>query len=271
MRGNTSMLALVLWAVVILQVGVSTCWAEVTVQDPGSYVVDKANVINASEEQQLERWLRELEQKTTVQIKILTVPTVEGEEFFGFTQRHAELWKLGKKGKDNGALIALGLKERKVRLHTGYGLEGILPDSWAGSISRAVATQFFKQGKYSEGLFQMGLATVNKVAEASQVTLTGMPKVQHQARGGGRSGGLLGGLIPIIMFFAFASSMRRRRRHYRSWGMGGPMACFLLGSALGGRHSSWGGGHSAGFGGGFGGGSFGGGGDFGGGGGGASW
>ena len=157
--------------------------AEVTIPDPGSYVVDKANLINIGEEQQLERLLRELEEKTTAQVKVLTVPTTSGEDFFGFVHRHAELWKLGQQGKDNGVLIALGLKERKVRIHTGYGLEGVLPDSWAGSLSRAVASQFFKQGKYSEGLFQMAVATANKVAESSQVMLSGVPKDNIQAYG----------------------------------------------------------------------------------------
>ncbi|MFB3115266.1 MAG: YgcG family protein [Nitrospirales bacterium] len=100
----------------------SAGWAEVSIPDPGTFVVDTAGIIDASTERQLEGWLRELEQKTSAEVKVLTVPTIDGEDFFGFVERHAESWKLGKKGKDNGALIALALKERKVRIHTGYGL-----------------------------------------------------------------------------------------------------------------------------------------------------
>ena len=110
--------------------------AEVTVRDPGSYVVDAANIIDPANEQQMNLWLAELEQKTTAQIKVLTVTTIDGEDFFGFVQRHAELWKLGRKGKDNGALIPLAINERKVRIHTGYGLEGMMQDAWCGSVSR---------------------------------------------------------------------------------------------------------------------------------------
>ena len=117
--------------------------AEVTVRDSGSYVIDAANIIDPASEQQMNLWLAELEQKTTAQVKVLTVTTIDGEDFFGFVQRHAKLWELGRKGKDNGALIALAIQERKVRIHTGYGLEGAMPDSWCGSVSRVVAKKFF--------------------------------------------------------------------------------------------------------------------------------
>ena len=154
----------------------------VTVKDPGRYVVDTAGLIDAASERRMEGWLRELEQKTTAQVKVLTVPTTGGEDFFGFVQRHAEAWKLGRKGKDNGALIALTVKERRVRIHTGYGLEGVLPDSWAGTASRRVAADFFRAGKYAQGLMALTVATANRVADAARVKLTGAPGLPHPRR-----------------------------------------------------------------------------------------
>ena len=140
------------FAVAVLLFLPALSWGEVSVPDPGTYVVDNARASSIlGTERRLEGWLRELEQKTTAQVKVLTVQSTDGEPFFNFVQRHAEAWKLGRRGKDNGALIALALKERKVRIHTGYGLEGALPDSWAGSASRAVASQFFKQGQIFPG------------------------------------------------------------------------------------------------------------------------
>lgn len=245
-------------------------YAEVSISDPSTFVVDTAGVIDDPVERQLEGWLRELKQKTTAQVKVLTVATTEGEDIFSFVHRHAESWKLGQKGKDNGALIAVALKERRVRIHTGYGLEGALPDSWAGSLSRAVASQFFKQGQFSQGLLQLTIATANKVADAQQVKLTGIPQYRYRPGQQGGSGTSLGvGIFPLLILFAILSSMRRRRRYYNAWGGGGMMGGLLMGSVLGstmgGRRSHWGGAYSGGFGGGFGGGSFGGGG------GGASW
>ena len=129
MRGKTSSrfpLAFILLTSLLCS---TTVYGEILISDPGTYVVDTAGVIQTSDRRQLEGWLRELEQKTTAQVKVLTVQTTEGEDIFSFVQRHAEAWKLGQKGKDNGALIALALQERRVRIHTGYGLEGVLPDS----------------------------------------------------------------------------------------------------------------------------------------------
>ncbi|MXX10266.1 MAG: TPM domain-containing protein, partial [Nitrospira sp. SB0667_bin_9] len=218
-------------AVVLLLFLPALSWGEVFVPDPGTYVVDDAGIIDPGTEQQLEGWLRELEQKTTAQLKVLTVESTQGEPFFSFVQRHAEAWKLGRKGQDNGALIALALKERKVRIHTGYGLEGALPDSWVGSVSRAVASQFFKQAQYSQGLFQLAIVTANQIADAQRVTLTGIPQHRYRpSRGGGGGGSVLGSLlVPLFFLFMLFSNMRRRRRHYSTWGGGG-----MVGGMVGG-------------------------------------
>jgi uncharacterized protein len=103
------------FAIVVLLCLPALSWGEVFVPDPGTYVVDNAGIIDPGIERQLEGWLRELEQKTTAQVKVLTVKSIQDEPFFSFVQRHAEAWKLGRKGQDNGALIVLALKERKVK------------------------------------------------------------------------------------------------------------------------------------------------------------
>ncbi|MCH5374020.1 MAG: TPM domain-containing protein, partial [Planctomycetes bacterium] len=68
---------------------------EVTVQDDGSFVIDQAALLDPATEDKLEAWLKELERKTTAQVKLLTVKTTDGEDVFSFGHRHAELWKLG--------------------------------------------------------------------------------------------------------------------------------------------------------------------------------
>ena len=144
--------------------------AEVTVADPGTYVVDRAGIVDDRVEASLNGWLRELEQKTTAQVKVLTVATTNGEDFFSFVHRHAELWRLGRKGRDDGVLIAVAVADREVRIHVGYGLEAVLPDSWCGSLRRDVFNTNCRGGKLRDGIHQGTIAFANKIADDAKVT-----------------------------------------------------------------------------------------------------
>ncbi len=263
-------------AVLAVTFAAATAHAEITVRDDGKFVLDRANVIAAPHEQQLQNALRELEDKTTVQVKVLTVQTMDGEDIFSFSQRHAVLWKLGVKGKNNGALIVMAVKERKLRIQTGYGLEGVLPDSWCGSQSRTVAAKYFKRGQYSPGLYDLTTAVIFRVAKDAGVQLTSIKQQQNLPPAPGQRNRQnrkrdVGRTLVFVVFFglilltSFANIFQRRRRGFNTWGGGGS------GRSSWGSSNSWG--SSGGFGGSDfgGGGSFGGGGDFGGGGGGASW
>lgn len=258
---------------ILLGAAQSAVFAALTVRDPGTYVVDDAEIVEPAVEKQLEGSLRELEQKTTAQVKVLTVTTTDGEDFFDFVQRHAELWTLGRAGKDNGALIAVALQEREVRVHVGYGLEAALPDSWCGSLARNVIAPEFRNGRYSEGVYQGAVAVANRIADEYKVALTGIPDYRHAAAQPRVAVGWIGRALVLLLILLLIGGARRGR-HRRQWG-GGWGGGLFWGAVLsdmmrGARRSGWGG---SGFGGGFGGfgGSFGGGGRFGGGGGGARW
>jgi len=269
--------------------------AEVTIEPTAAVVVDRANVVDPQTEKRITALLIELRGKTTSEVKVLTVQSTDGEPFFEWMQRHYDAWNLGAEGKDNGALIALSVDDREVRIHTGYGLEGDMPDLWCAAQCEKVVDQYFRSGNYSAGIHQLAAAVANKVATASNVQLRNLSAVaqpqtrtSESRRGRRRGGGLFSCIFPIIMLLLISGAIgggRRRGRHYRSWGGGGLLQGLLLGSIFssmmrgGGYRSGWGGGFGGGgFGGGFGGGGFGGGGGFfggggmsGGGGGGASW
>lgn len=251
---------------------------EVTLPKPTNYVADHANIIDDGTERKIAAWLAELKQKTGAFVLVVTVPTTDGEDFFGFVQRHFDLWKPGQKGKDEAALIMLAVKERQVRIHTGYGMESILPDSFCGSVSRKARDEYFKHGDYSNGLALMAVAVGNKIAESHNVTLGAGP-VRQPRKVGPKGAACAGSLPTFILLIIIFSSFSRRARYRSRWG-GGLMQALFWASLFGGggRRSGWGGGGfgggGGGFGGGFGGGGFGGGfggGMSGGGGGGASW
>ena len=92
-------------------------------------VVDNAKVFSAEQHRELTRMLEELEKATTAQVVVLTVPSLKGDTPFDFSQRVFDQWKLGQKDKNNGLLVLFAVKEKKGRVHTGYGLEGIIPDA----------------------------------------------------------------------------------------------------------------------------------------------
>jgi uncharacterized protein len=264
----------------ILFVGLSSSSAaEITIRDPGTFVVDQSGRIDSATKDRLEKLLKDLENKTSAQIKVLVVDTTGGQEIFDFAQRHALLWRLGQKGKDNGVLIVLAVNDRKVRIQTGKGVEGALPDSWTGTTSRAIAQRYFKNGQYSAGIEELTKLAALRVAEDAGVTLDGNPQpaANPPPVDSGWSPGLPFIIFLIVVIFIFArGSGSRRSRHRRTWG--GPFFGGIGGWPSSGSSGGWtsssgssnwgGGGFSGGFGGG---GSFGGGGDFGGGGGGASW
>ena len=237
--------------------------AEIAIPDkPYNHVVDLAGIIDADVEAGLNRYLLELEQKTTDQMVILTINSLEGESIEDLSIRIAnDKWKLGQKGKDNGVLLLVSIQDRKYRFEIGYGLEGILPDSLVGSIGRQYLVPWFKKGDYSKGITAATLVVINKIAAESGVEISGMPKLGTRSanRMERRKPTLLGTIFSILFVIGLIYLFIKHPR----------LLVFLLMMSMlgGGRRSGWGGG------GGFGGGSFGGGGGggFGGGGAGGGW
>ncbi len=217
---------------------------------PPNYVVDLAGVIDDGVEVRTNSLLRELEEKTTAQVVVLTLPTLDGEslEAFSIDLAHNR-WKLGQKGKDNGVLLTLAMQERKYRIEVGYGLEGALPDSLVGSLGREVLVPAFRAGDIGGGLAAMAGELATRIAAASGMTLSGAPPVavRGSRRSAGKPSPLAMGLalllVPIFIYLLI--------RHPQ-------LLIMMLLSSRGGSRDSWGGG-GGGFGGG-GGGGFGGGG-----------
>ncbi len=117
-------------------------------------VVDNAEILGAPARQQLDATLKAHEDKTTDQIVVLTVPSLEGDSVEQFATKVFETWKLGQKGKDNGVLLLVSPKDRRLRIEVGYGLEGTLPDVAASRIIRNVITPRFKEGDYDRGIVE---------------------------------------------------------------------------------------------------------------------
>jgi uncharacterized protein len=191
----------------------------ITVQDQDTPVIDQAKVLDPATEEKLIDLLHQLKLHTGAQIKVLTVGSLGDEDIFDFAQRHFRLWKLGQKGKDNGALVVLAPKEHKVRIHTGDGLEGVLPDIWCGSIERQAAKLYFARGDYSEGLLRIVQSMAQRISDDAKAPLAGLPTeplpLPDQQGGDGT-------LVFVFFFLAFVIFIvvmgQIQRRQQQRWG-----------------------------------------------------
>lgn len=230
-------------------------------------VNDFAKVIDAGSAREIDRMSRVLLAATGDVVVVETVPTIEP---YGDIREYAVRQfvnngkGIGQKGKNNGLLILLALKERRVWVEVGYDLEQFVTDGFAGETSREVMTPLFRTGKYGEGLRAGAERIIGRIAQGRGVTLEGVRVPRPTARPRGTT---IPGWLPIVIFIVILIISRMgggSGRRSGFWGSGGGWSSGVgpFGGGFGG------GGGGGGFGGGFGG--FGGG-SSGGGGGGSSW
>ncbi|QQO08916.1 TPM domain-containing protein [Breznakiella homolactica] len=204
-------------------------------------VNDLASVMTAAQREELTSYLMALDEQTSVQMAVLTVPSLEGDSLESFAEQVFKTWKLGQAGKDNGALLLVVMDERAVRIEVGYGLESELTDIKSGLIIREVIIPAFQDGRYGAGI-TAGIKNMAGIATGNEEI------VSKRVREGGSSGSGTAGIFFSYVFFLFmivliAASRRGRRRGRRYYG-GGPY--YRGGGSSGSSFSSRGGGSSGG-------------------------
>ena len=115
-------------------------------------VVDLAHALPADVAVSLTRDLETHETKTSNQVAVLILSSLEGDPLEEFSHRVATTWKLGQKGTENGVLLLIALRERKVRIEVGYGLEGTLTDLRSAHIIRNEIVPRFRTGDLPGGI-----------------------------------------------------------------------------------------------------------------------
>ena len=115
-------------------------------------VVDQANVIPAANRSAIEGKLQELEDKSGIQVVVATVTSLQGNDIETFANQLFRHWKLGEAKKNNGVLLLVAPKERKVRIEVGYGLEGTLTDALSNVIITGAIVPRFKTNDYAGGI-----------------------------------------------------------------------------------------------------------------------
>jgi uncharacterized protein len=209
-------------------------------------VVDQAHILSPVTTADLERKLADLEQKSRIQLVVATVSSLQGEEIEPYANELFRAWKLGEAKQNNGVLLLIAPKERKVRIEVGYGLEGTLTDAVSSIIIANAITPRFKAGDFDGGVTR-GVDDVITALTTDSAEWKPKPtevRAEHDAT-------LLDTLAPLLIFLFIMFVISRISRR----GGGGNVVFIPMG--MGGGFRGGGGGFG---GGGFGGGGFGGGG-----------
>ena len=136
----------------------------------GSSVLDQEQVISAETERQINSLITDLEQKTNTEMAVVTVNS--SEPYNSLKEMATDLynyWGIGKKGNDNGVLFLISVRERRMEIETGYGVEGILPDAKVGAILNKYVVPYFKEDNYDQGILS-GVKALTQVLAQEEFT-----------------------------------------------------------------------------------------------------
>jgi uncharacterized protein len=218
-------------------------------------VVDNANILSTQTKAALAAKLEALETKTSRQLVVVTVPSLQGLEIEDYGYQLGRSWGIGEKGRDNGVLLIVAPNERRVRIEVGYGLEGVLTDALSNVILQAQVLPRFRTGDFEGGVVAGSDALIEQLSlpdDQAKGRVAASTQVQAP---NGTFPYILFGLLGLWVVFGIVGMFRGKSGHRMDfWFL--PLLLLMSGSRMGG--SGMGGRGGGGFSGG--GGSFGGGG-----------
>ena len=220
-------------------------------------VVDDAGILSSDTKADLTQKLAALEQNTSRQLVVVTLPSLQGYEISDYGYQLGRAWGIGQAKLNNGILFIVAPNEHKTRIEVGYGLEPIITDAFSSVVIQTQVLPKFRAGDFNGGVEAGANALIQQLSldtsEAEKRAAAAEQQLQHRGNDNG-GGGLAGFLVILFIFIAIA-------RVFGGWGL--LPFLFMGGGGRGGYGGGWsggGGGWSGGGGFGGGGGSFGGGG-----------
>ena len=236
-----------LWLLALLALGLGAS----EIPAPQGFVNDYARLLSEETRVRLNDWAIELKEKTDVELAIGIFESIGTMDENSHAVKVFETWKIGNQ-RDEGVLIMLALKERRLKIEVGYGSEPYVTDSYSGDVYRAMRDMLPKGREDWDGAFTQGmLLLLQRIAREKGVTISGVSEFSKGTNNirADKAKGVVG-LFGVLIFIFLIIVTRGRILEVLLW-------MWILGGRGGG--GSWGGGSSGG-GGGFGGfGGFGGG------------
>ncbi|HLJ70450.1 MAG TPA: TPM domain-containing protein [Roseiarcus sp.] len=196
-------------------------------------VVDQANILSPDTRGALASKLKDLEDKSGIQLVVATVSSLQGQEIEPYANQLFRTWRLGEAKKNNGVLFLVAPKEHRVRIEVGYGLEGTLTDATSKIIIANAVAPRFKAGDFNGGV-QRGVDDIVTALTADSAEWQKRPAVREEDNSS------LVALLPLLLFAAifllvFIHTVRSR-------GGIGPALLYMLMSGGNSRRGDFGGG-----------------------------
>jgi uncharacterized protein len=211
---------------------------------PQGYVSDFAGVVDDASKRQLEAYGGIVERSTGVQMAFVTLPSLEGEPVEDVANTLYRAWGVGQKGKNEGIMLLLAIRDRRSRIEVGYGLEPILPDGFVGSILREMRPALREQ-HYGEALMAGAQEMGSTIAKAKGVTLNAtLPRRIRRTPSNSIPWPLILGAIGLLFWLMRSGGPRG---YTGGGGGGGFLPGLILGGAM--NRGSWGSRGGGGFGG----------------------
>jgi len=222
-------------------------------------VVDNAELIPAPAEAALTAKLEALEQATTDQVVVVTLPDLQGREIEDYGYRLGRAWGIGRADKDNGLLLIVAPNDRKVRIEVGRGLEPVMTDALSTLIIQNDILPAFRDGDFAGGI-ERGVEAIDRQLRLDPTEAQAVAQAATEQEGGAPVSAIFFILIIFaFLFFSFLGAVTRGGRRRRGSGLANAtlwaISEAMRDSGRGGGGGSWGGGGGfSGGGGGFGGG-----------------
>jgi uncharacterized protein len=215
------------------------------------FVTDNANMIDSSYEAQITAMAKQIEEKTTVEIAVVTVESFEGESKEMYAVNLFQQAGIGKADKDNGLLILVSKQDREYRFEVGYGLEGVITDSMKVNIGDRIIVPNFRNEDYGKGIYESIVVIEGLIEGNEEVISRYSMKPTGQSNDGGSIWSFLFFALILALFILLPRKGRRGRGSMGGIYIGGFGGGFGGGMSGSGGFGGFGGGMSGG--GGFGG------------------
>ena len=197
---------------------------------PTGRVVDLADVLSSAQEAALTEQLAAHEARTSNQVVVATLPSLQGYDIERFAVDLHRAWRLGQKDRNNGVLLLVAPNEREVRIEAGYGLEGTLTDALSSDIINSRILPRFRTGDLPGGIAS-GVDGILSVIEGTYEPIPAPAEDPVQS---------FAPILLVLGWFALMMIMNSQRGRRRVWGPVLPGG--WIGGGFGGRNGGFGGG-----------------------------